>query len=314
MDRWGRLAWVAARQHGVVTVAQAAEVGITRDAMARRARDQRWIRMHPGVYVMPGHPDTHERPLMAGLLFLGRGAVLGVRSAGHLWGLIDQPPLVPEYLVPHERRRGRAGVVKVIRSRTLERKDITSIGPLVVTRIDRTLCDLAAILSEDDLREAVARAGQRSVDWPRRVAIRTAQLPALPGRTLLMAAVRDVLGEGRTDSVLERRARTLLKRHGLHPAPGVYPLVVQGRLIAMLDIAFPDHRVAIEVDGFAHHASPAQLRADHARQNRIVAAGWTVLRVGAQELAGGSPELVSALRRLGVLRRSGGSRSTAATQ
>ena len=120
-----------------------------------------------------------------------------------------------------------------------------------------------------------------------------------------------MLGEGRTDSVLERRARGLLKRHGLHPAPGVYPLVVKGRLVAMLDIAFPDHRVAIEVDGFAHHATPAQLRADHARQNRIVAAGWTVLRTGKQELDTGGAELVSRVWELGV---SGGSRPTAAAR
>lgn len=313
MDRWGQLAWVAARQCGLITLAQATEHGISADAVQRRAREQRWVRLYPGVYAMPGHPDSRERQLMAGLLFLGPGAALGGRSAGHLWGLVDQPSSVPEYIAPHDRRRGRVAQMRVVRSRTLEAKDITRIGPLVVTRIDRTLCDLAGVLPEAELREAAARAGQRSMDWPRRAVARAAGLTALPGRAVLLEVLRDVLEEGRTDSVQERRARRLLRAEGFRPAPGVHPVVHKGRLMAMVDIAFPDQRVAVEVDGFAFHATPAQLRADHARQNRLEAAGWTVLRVGAQDLTGGSPQLISALRQLGV-QASGGSRPTAAVR
>jgi len=103
-----------------------------------------------------------------------------------------------------------------------------------------------------------------------------------------LRVARDVLGEGRTDSTAERRLRNLLQRHGLAPAAGVYPIIENGRLLGMADIAFPEQRLIIEMDGFAYHATPAQLRADHQRQNRLEAAGWTVLRVSVATL--GQPE------------------------
>lgn len=50
-----------------------------------------------------------------------------------------------------------------------------------------------------------------------------------------------------------------------------------------VDIAVPEAKVAIESDGFAHHSSAADLERDHARQNGLVAAGWTPLRYTAQQ-------------------------------
>ena len=37
-------------------------------------------------------------------------------------------------------------------------------------------------------------------------------------------------------------------------------------------------RLVIEVDGWAFHTDPARFQRDRTRQNRLVAAGWTVLR------------------------------------
>lgn len=50
-----------------------------------------------------------------------------------------------------------------------------------------------------------------------------------------------------------------------------------GRIIAVVDIAFDDVRLAIEVDGHSSHAQSVQK--DSARRNRRVAAGWTVLSI-----------------------------------
>lgn len=201
-------------------------------------------------------------------------------------------------MIPHERRRARTAGSVVLRSRSIEPRDVTKLGPVPVTRIDRTLCDLASVISAEELREAMARAGQRSMRWPRRAAARASELDHLTGRARLLEAVRDVIGEGRTDSPLERRLRRVLKAAGFVPAPGVFALAVGGELVAMLDVAFPDLCLAVEADGYAHHATPAELRADHARQNRIQAAGWTVLRVGHAELEDGARELLAQIARL----------------
>jgi very-short-patch-repair endonuclease len=51
-----------------------------------------------------------------------------------------------------------------------------------------------------------------------------------------------------------------------------------GRFIARIDAAYPERRIAVEVDGFEAHSSPEAFQRDRTRQNRLVALGWTVLR------------------------------------
>jgi very-short-patch-repair endonuclease len=51
-----------------------------------------------------------------------------------------------------------------------------------------------------------------------------------------------------------------------------------GRFVARVDAALPAIKLAIEVDGFGHHSTPEQFQYDRARQNELVAIGWTVLR------------------------------------
>jgi very-short-patch-repair endonuclease len=45
-----------------------------------------------------------------------------------------------------------------------------------------------------------------------------------------------------------------------------------------LDFAYPERRLAIELDGYAFHSSPERFRADRERQNLVSLAGWLVLR------------------------------------
>lgn len=52
-----------------------------------------------------------------------------------------------------------------------------------------------------------------------------------------------------------------------------------------LDIGFPFERLAVEVDGFAHHGKfLADFKRDRERQNELVIAGWRVLRFSAGEI------------------------------
>lgn len=50
-----------------------------------------------------------------------------------------------------------------------------------------------------------------------------------------------------------------------------------GRVV--LDIAFPEHRVAVEIDGWAFHRDVDRFRRDGLRQNEVVIGGWRVIRV-----------------------------------
>ena len=83
---------------------------------------------------------------------------------------------------------------------------------------------------------------------------------------------------GLSESVLEDRMLRVCRDSGI-PVPVCQFEVLAGpRLLGRVDFAFPHRRLAIDVDGYEHHSTPDAFQRDRARQNDLVAAGWTVLR------------------------------------
>jgi very-short-patch-repair endonuclease len=78
--------------------------------------------------------------------------------------------------------------------------------------------------------------------------------------------------------VLESRFAAVLRRYGVPRAVYQYTVRSGGRFIARVDFAYPECRLAVEVDGHDSHRTPAQLQSDLTRQNLLVAEGWTILR------------------------------------
>ena len=72
--------------------------------------------------------------------------------------------------------------------------------------------------------------------------------------------------------------------HKLLRAAGITGWVANAQLldrdgiIGVVDILFATARLIIEVDGMVAHTDRRQFTADRRRQNRLVAAGYTVLR------------------------------------
>jgi len=82
------IARIAARQHGVITLAQLSALGVGRASVTRRLRSGRLHRLHRGVYAV-GHtaPSEYQR-YMAAVLACGPGAALSHQSAAYLWGFL----------------------------------------------------------------------------------------------------------------------------------------------------------------------------------------------------------------------------------
>lgn len=57
-----------------------------------------------------------------------------------------------------------------------------------------------------------------------------------------------------------------------------------GRVVAEVDLAYPDVKVGIEIDGFVWHSSPQQKQRDEDRQNLLVALGWRIVRFSVERL------------------------------
>ena len=85
--------------------------------------------------------------------------------------------------------------------------------------------------------------------------------------------------DGRAESPLETRVR-LRCADGRVPPDDLQHQVRgdDGQVIATVDAAWTRARVAAEADGHEPHATPAALFDDRRRQNRLVNAGWKVLR------------------------------------
>ena len=69
----------------------------------------------------------------------------------------------------------------------------------------------------------------------------------------------------------------VLRKHGLVIAQ--YPLKKY-----RLDVAIPEHRIAIEIDGNEYHNSEMQTEKDKARDRAVMLGGWIVIRYPGREV------------------------------
>lgn len=303
MNRWQRLVQIAQRQHGFVHVRQADQVGLTADAVRKRADREGWPRPHRGVVGLPGGAATVEARVSAAVLAVGGRVLASRHTAAYLLGITDQAPHVIELVVPYDRGYPRIEGVRVWRSRTLRRRDATTVGGLPVTTAPRTLFDLAAVCSHAELRALVIDALQR-----RRVSLAALvavchRVRSAPGRCRFRQVLLEV-DRDRCDSVLAYAVRRGLRAAGLHPDPGPVALPAGDRVLE-IDVAFSAFEVGIECDGFAYHSSRAQLDRDTRRRNRVAAyTTWTILHITWDRLerdwAGFLAELRAVLRARGA--------------
>jgi len=274
------LAATARRQLALFTHEQALSAGFSRRQIQHRRETGRWDHVHAGVYRVAGVPDSWEQRVLAACLAVGPGAVASHRSASALWGLCE-PPVVDAELSVVAGRDHRLGGVVVHRSTDLGRRAITRRGAIPVTTPARTLVDLGAVQPLRLVERALDVALSRRLVTLGRV---REELDSVARRGRRGAGILRVLLDERSstdalaESVLEARTLRLCRRYGL-PEPSCQHEVYTGtRLVGRIDFAYPDHRLAIEVDGYEWHTSLHAFRHDRDRQNRLVAMGWTVLR------------------------------------
>ncbi|MGI9093847.1 MAG: endonuclease domain-containing protein [Mycobacteriales bacterium] len=255
------------------TVAVARRHGLTQRQLSGRA----WRRLLYGVYVAEsvGRGD-HGTAIAAGALVLPpRGAVSG-RSAAWLHGadVLTSPDASLEVTVPSARNARRAAVR--IRRSELAPSDICMIDGVRTTTLVRTAFDLARL---ERRVEAVV-----CLDALLRVGLSTAALgrylAARPGwRGVRRAAAAIELADRRAETPMESRLRVILRDAGLTPAVNA-PIRVGGEWLR------PDLRVGsvvVECDGSIHR-EPDVFAADARRQNRLVNAGFVVLRYTASDI------------------------------
>lgn len=268
---------VAARQHGVVSVMQLTELGMSASTRQRRLATGELTLVQPGVVRHCAHPDTWRGRVLAACL--STGGLASHRSAAVLWDLASIVGSMVEVTVPWGTVNRRAGVV-LHRSTQLDMAGTVTIDGIPVTGLARTLIDLATVVPSLLLESAVDDALRlRRITWP---GLHQAVLQhAGPGRSGC-GAVRALLaaryGDGEVPlSDWSRQAARLLTDGGC-PQPVFEHRVLDrsGALVAQVDLAYPIHRVAIELQSRRWHLNRRSFDADPIRWNRLTALGWRV--------------------------------------
>lgn len=298
MESERKLAQLARRQHGLITSAQAAAVGLSGGAQKRRVRNGRWTRVVPGVFSLAGTADNWRQRTLAAVLSAGQGAVASHTTAAALFGLSCCKFQGVEITVPLGRSH-RSHLATVHETAFLNRGDMTTIDRIPVTRPARTLVDLAGSASKAVLEEAVDDALIRRLVTLDRLKARATALGG-SGRkgTLLLQEVLQCWTTGEmAEQVAEMRmVRRLLA--GELPKPVLQYMVhdVKDRFVARLDAAYPEEKVGLEMNGFRWHGSPRRFALDPQRTRRLAALGWLILPCTPVDLAGDGRELAEQVR------------------
>lgn len=176
------------------------------------------------------------------------------------------PSTIDIVLPPDARSAGRPGVQ--VRRRRIDPPDRGYLRGVALTAAPRSA--LYTAITIPDGATFLDRALQSYVRFPAvyRAYCRLLGCPGSAAAGRLLIAAADGAASG-----AERLFLTLLRRAGVLGWTLATPFGPH-----LIDVAFPWHRVAIEVDGWARHVDPERFRADRRKGNALVTAGWQLLR------------------------------------
>jgi very-short-patch-repair endonuclease len=270
---------IAARQHSLITVSQAASVGLGRKSVRYRLERGRWRVARRGVLAVAGGRPTWEQAVMAAVLGAGATAHASHQTAARLWGMPVPDGDEIEITTVLERHARLPGV-RSHRSGLLVEADSRIVDGIPTLSAVRTVVDLSTRLDELTLGRAFDAAWRRGSASPLGLRRCLDRLPLAPGRSpsrLERLLAKRVPSSAPDDSVLETDVFEAIVDAGL-PQPALQHRVRIGDRTYKIDLAYPELKIAIEVDGFGPHGTRVAFDDDRRRQNDLVAAGWTVLR------------------------------------
>jgi very-short-patch-repair endonuclease len=293
---------LAEGQHGVVSRSQLSELGLGGRAIDHRIEVGRLYPIHRGVYAVVGRRLLTRRGFwMAAVLACGPGAALSYRAGAALWAVRGGGRA--EVTVP----RGRKARPEIrLHFADLPADETTVHHGIPVTSIARTLLDLSAVVQRHELRGAFRQAEQLQLTDEVGIQALIDRYPRKPGVPILKAVFEEAqLGLTITRSELEERFQDFLLNAGL-PSPATN-VRIEG---IEVDCAWPEQGLIVELDGRAFHQDGTAFEADRARDRRLEAAGWRVVRITWHQLARAADDVERDLRRLLSPRRGRRSRRT----
>lgn len=282
------IAALAARQHGIVARTQLVAIGLGRGAIDRRLACGRLHPLHRGVYAVGHRAISRHGRWMAAVLAAGPGAVLSHHSAGALWGVRATTRTRIDVTTPRT-LRARSGIRP--HCAVLPPDEITTTDGIPTTTPARTILDLAGVLDRRQLERALNETEVLRLTSPTPLNTLIDRHPATRGTTNLR--ILSLNARSATRSELEARFLAFLDSHDLpHPETNV---LIEG---IEVDAAWRAQRVIVELDGYAFHGTRAAFESDRARDRRLTAKRWRVIRITWRDLHERPDELAAEIRAL----------------
>jgi very-short-patch-repair endonuclease len=270
------VAELAARQHGVVSRAQLVNVRLGHRGIDHRIALGRLHPVHRGVCAVGHRRITREGAWMAAVLAAGDGAVLSHRSAAALRGIRNTERAAVEVTASRKCRRPRIEAHRAV----LPPDEVTRERGIPVTNPARTLLDLAAVISPEQLERTINEAEVRRLASPLPLGALVARHPTRRGT----AAIRRILEHSRpggtiTRSELENCFLALVDAENL-PRPRMNePL---GPFEP--DAIWREERLVVELDSYPIHTTRRAFESDRRRDRQLQAAGYRVIRITWRQL------------------------------
>lgn len=289
------MAELAARQHGVVSASQLADLGYQPKAISRASQAGRLHRIHRGAYAV-GHArlSPHGRQLAA-VLACAPGAFLSHDSAGWLWGLLDWRP--GSVHVTTISRRHRKSSIRMHRAPLID-EDMATRDGIPVTAVPRNLLDLAATRHRERVPRLVERAEALELFDLAAVDSVLGRFGGHRGAGRLRHAVELYRPPAFTRSQLERRFLDLVREAGL-PVPAMNVIVAGYEL----DAYWERERFAVELDVFETHGTRGAFERDRLRQENLKLSGVEMVRITGRRLDREPDAVIESVGRLLARRR-----------
>jgi hypothetical protein len=267
------LAGVAERQHGVVSVRQLeTTLGYSPSAVKREVAAGRLLRIHRGVYAVGHRRISPYGRGLAAVLASGPKALLSHGSAAWLWGISRYGP-APLAVTSPMPRKPRA-TIQLHHSRILTAADRALEENIPVTALPRTLLDCATECRLSHLQRMLERSEELRLFDLEPVENLLARSGHHAGRGRLRRAIALYAPVPFTRSGFERRFFEAVLRAGM-PRPATN-FVEAG---FELDVYWPEHRFAVELDTYATHGTNAAFERDRLRDEDLMLVGIEMVRV-----------------------------------
>lgn len=288
------------RQFGVVTLAQAVELGVPKQRVAELCRAGLLERRYRGVYAVATESDSWEQRAMAGFLAAGPDAVVSGLAAARILGLthlgVTRSTPEVEFTIPRKGRRSTDGP-PVVTEVHLTPAEVVAKGPWRLTSPAWTIFTQARRLgvarTEKALDAAVA-AGHVTTQAAGETAARFRWCVGMP-------VIREVLlrhdpAVRLTRSEAERVFLRIVRAAGLPlPEANVAVTDAYGNR-RYLDFAYLEWLLMIEIDVHGSHGRSIGRHHDGHRQNGLVPP-WHPLRFDELDLVYDRERVVEDVRR-----------------